>query len=74
MSPKTITELKSYLGWQWSNEEEKAFQKSKDLLTSDQVLTHYDPTLPLTLACDASAYGIGIVLTPRMPVIYSPLL
>ena len=33
------------------------------LLTSDTVLAHYDPTRPLLLACDASPYGIGAVLS-----------
>ena len=31
------------------------------------MLAHYDPKLPLTLACDASAYGIGAVLTHKLP-------
>ena len=46
---------------------EKAFRQSKELLTSTNLLTHYDPSLPLTLPCDASAYGIGAVLAHRMP-------
>ena len=35
------------------------------MLSSDQVLTHYDPTLPLSLAADASAYGVGAVIFQR---------
>ena len=46
---------------------EKAFQTSKDLLTSAPVLIHYDPTKPLLLACDASPYGIGAVLSHQCP-------
>lgn len=35
--------------------------------TAEQVLTHYDPDLPVRLACDASPYGIGSVLSHVMP-------
>jgi hypothetical protein len=28
------------------------------MITSDVVLTHYDPNLPVRLACDASPYGL----------------
>ena len=41
--------------------------KSNELLTSSQVLVHFDPKLDLVLACDASAYGIGAVLAHKMP-------
>ena len=51
----------------WGVEEERAFSKSKELLTSTKCLTHFDSSLPLILACDASAYGIGVVLAHRMP-------
>lgn len=53
--------------WEWTSEQEKAFKESKKLLASSSLLVHYDTELPLTLACDASAYGIGAVLAHRMP-------
>lgn len=31
------------------------------------VLAHFNPKLPLLLACDALSYGIGTVLALRMP-------
>ena len=37
------------------------------MIASDLVLTHYDPKLPLQLACDASPVGIGAVLSHVMP-------
>ena len=33
------------------------------MLASSEVLAHYDPKLPLKLDCDASAYGVGGVLS-----------
>ena len=30
------------------------------------VLTHFNPELPMTVACDASAYGLGAVLSHKM--------
>ena len=51
----------------WSVECVKAFQLAKSQLMSAQVLTHYDPQLPITLAADASAYGIGAVISHILP-------
>ena len=31
------------------------------------MLTHYDPAMPLKLACHASAYGLGVVLSHVLP-------
>ena len=53
--------------WIWSKECEEAFQIAKEQLTSGQVLTHYDPILPITLATDASAYGVGAVISHVLP-------
>ena len=33
------------------------------MLTSDAVLVHYDSIKPIKLACDASSYGLGVVLS-----------
>lgn len=41
------------------NECEEAFQKAKNSLTSNKVLVHYNPELPVVLECDATPYGIG---------------
>ena len=53
--------------WKWSSECQQAFQRAKDLLSSQKVLAHFDPSLPLYLAADASAYGIGAVISHKYP-------
>lgn len=53
--------------WRWAEEQTKAFEKSKEMLTAKSLLVHFDPKLPISLACDASAYGIGAVLAHRLP-------
>ena len=47
--------LKKDVNWRWGAAQEKAFAASKKLLTSSNCLTHFDSTLDLTLACDASS-------------------
>ena len=53
--------------WSWSRECQESFAEVKKLITSEEVLTHYDPDLPLYLATDASPYGLGAVLSHIMP-------
>ena len=53
--------------WQWTEQCEQASTEAKRMITSEQVLTHYDPVLPVRLACDASPTGIGAVLSHVMP-------
>ncbi|GFV14711.1 uncharacterized protein K02A2.6 [Trichonephila clavipes] len=44
-----------------------AFEQIKKEIFSPKVLVHYDPSLPLTLASDASPVGIGCVLSHVYP-------
>ena len=37
------------------------------MLTYEQVLTHYDPALPVKLACNTSPTSIGAILSHVMP-------
>ena len=59
--------LKSQTPWNWSKQCSKAFQLAKDDLTSSQVLTHSNSTLPVKMAADASAYGVGAVISHILP-------
>lgn len=53
--------------WCWRAERKRAFKLSKELLQSSKVLVHYDETKELILSCDTSPYGVGAVLSHRMP-------
>ena len=53
--------------WNWSKECERVFKEAKKKLTEAPVLSHYDPSLPIVMAADASAYGIGAVISHRHP-------
>lgn len=92
-SPKTVSELKSFLGmvnyyrcfvpntssvlsplhlllqkgvkWEWGDNQEKAFHKIKEELTSDRVLAHYNPELPIVVTSDAGPEGLGAVLAQK---------
>ncbi|KII67988.1 Transposon Ty3-G Gag-Pol polyprotein [Thelohanellus kitauei] len=51
----------------WSEVHEKAFIEAKRALGENVILTHFDEALPLSLDTDASAYGIGAVLSHVFP-------
>lgn len=51
----------------WNKRCEEVFTSIKKEITSDLILMHYDPNLPLLLACDASPVGLGVVLSHKLP-------
>ena len=53
--------------WHWKREQETAFTRVKSMVASDTILTYYDPDKELRLATEASAYGLGCVLSHVMP-------
>eukprot|EP00731_Ephydatia_muelleri_P034387 Em0057g19a len=55
--------LQKDVKWSWTKACEEAWKMVKDMVTADTVLAHFDPSLPMTLACDASSYGLGAVLS-----------
>ena len=52
--------------WIWGDKQKEAFRAAKEALQADSLLIHFDPMKPLVLACDASDYGIGAVLSHIM--------
>ena len=63
----TLAALYKLLGstqsWQWKKEQQSAFERVKELLLAPNLLAHNDQTKPLVLACDASLYRLGAVLS-----------
>lgn len=53
--------------WNWTQQCETTFQEAKKALVKSGVLTHFNPKLPLQLACDALPYGVGAVISHIMP-------
>jgi hypothetical protein len=49
--------------WRWESRHERAFNKAREMLSSDSLLVHFDNSLPVVLSCDASSYGVGCVLS-----------
>lgn len=60
---RPLTDLtKKDVAFIWTEAQEETFNKLKSLLTSEPVLCHYDPRLPIELRTDACGYGLGAVL------------
>ena len=58
--------------WHWGKEQSKAFETARACLSSDTLLTHYDPKKELTLTCDASPEGVGAILSNgKQPIAYA---
>ena len=48
--------------WSWTSVHQKAFDSVKSVLTSDCVMSHFDPLAETQLKVDASPFGLGAVL------------
>ena len=53
--------------WEWDHECEQAFLEAKQAIASSEVLVHFNPKWPVVFAGDASAYGVGAVISHTMP-------
>uniref|UniRef100_A0A914HA85 RNA-directed DNA polymerase n=1 Tax=Globodera rostochiensis TaxID=31243 RepID=A0A914HA85_GLORO len=59
--------LRKDISWNWKAEQQTAFEKAKEIMTSDLLLTHYDPSLQMVVAADASKDGIGATISHIWP-------
>lgn len=54
--------LKNGAKYKWQPPHQETFNKLKEVLSSDLVLTHFDPNKDIVLATDASKDGMGAAL------------
>lgn len=59
--------LSSGTKWTWTESSQTSFNKFKDILNSDLMLTHYNPALPVFVAADASNVGVGACIYHQYP-------
>lgn len=57
----------------WSSQCEAAFIRLKNEIASDRILVPYDPSIPVTVACDASPTGVAGVLSHIVNGIEKPV-
>ena len=55
--------LKKYKKYTWTAAVQNAFDTVKEMITSDTVLTHYNPELPVKLVCDSASYGLDAMIS-----------
>ena len=53
--------------WTWGPSQQRAFKETKQLVSSPTVLAPYNPSANTVVSADASAYGLGGVLTQKQP-------
>ncbi|XP_071843318.1 uncharacterized protein [Apostichopus japonicus] len=61
-----IEQSKSKSKFEWTVECQNAFDKVKEILSSEAVLVYFDPDKDVTLAVDASPRGIGAVISHKI--------
>lgn len=58
--------LRKDVTWNWSNTHQRAFEQLKKSLSSEMILTHYNPRLDIIVSADASNKGLGACIQHRM--------
>ena len=61
--------LKKDAEWQWNNEQQQAFDQLKADLSSETVMTYFDPNKETQIIVDASPVGLGAIMLQEGKVI-----
>nr|XP_037289927.1 uncharacterized protein K02A2.6-like [Rhipicephalus microplus] len=59
--------------WVWGRQQQNAFEAAKQAVKNAKLLVHFDPSKSIRLECDASAVGLGAVLSHRVGGIDYPI-
>lgn len=59
--------LKKGVNFDWNEECHKSMIEIKNAMVSDHTMMKFNPDLELVLTCDASAVGVGAVLSHKLP-------
>ncbi|XP_062698942.1 uncharacterized protein K02A2.6-like [Aedes albopictus] len=59
--------LKADAKFKWTPECQQAFEQFKRILSSDLLLTHYDPKREIIVSADASSVGLGATISHKFP-------
>lgn len=62
MAPLTSLLAKN-VPWEWQTKQQQAYDQVKQLVSSGGILVHFDPDKEIVVACDASSYGLGCVIS-----------
>ncbi|KAK3083972.1 hypothetical protein FSP39_006106 [Pinctada imbricata] len=61
--------LRDKTPWKWTSEQDNAFEKVKRNLTSDRVMTFFDPRKQTELHVDASPVGLAAVMSQENKIV-----
>ncbi|XP_060556789.1 uncharacterized protein K02A2.6-like [Ruditapes philippinarum] len=61
--------IKKNAKWAWQNEQDEAFNKLKSILSSDTVMTYFDPNKETQIITDASPVGVAAIMLQEGKVV-----
>ena len=63
--------LRASIKWEWKKQQEEAFLTSKRLLTSSQMLVHFDPTQEIVVSYDGAVLAHRLAEGSEKPISFA---